>query len=87
MTILLVTVQFGSVPTNLVVAIESGSLSPVLEKGITIAFPDYQGPNSAFIAGQLEGRLMLDATRAVLQYAPFGLKNPKIGIWVRADFL
>jgi hypothetical protein len=26
---------------------------------------------------------MLDATRAVLQYAPFGLKNPKIGIWVR----
>lgn len=43
---------------------------------------DYQGPNSAFSAGRLEGRAVLDSVRATLAFSTLRLaKDVKVGLW------
>jgi len=77
-------VQFASVPTNLITTVENFLVQAALAQGWTVTVPDYQGPNSAFIAGQLEGRAVLDGIRATLKYPNLNLNNPKIAVWVGA---
>ncbi|KAG7575348.1 hypothetical protein FFLO_00338 [Filobasidium floriforme] len=73
--------QFASVPTNLITTVENFLVQAALAQGWTVTVPDYQGPNSAFIAGQLEGRAVLDGIRATLKYPNLNLNNPKIAVW------
>lgn len=43
---------------------------------------DHEGPDAAFGVGRLQGRLVLDAARALQNFAPVGLQsNPKIVIY------
>ena len=75
-------VQFAAVPTNLITTVENFLVQAALAQGWTVTVPDYQGPNSAFIAGQLEGRAVLDGIRATLKYPKLNLNKPKIAVWV-----
>ena len=43
---------------------------------------DYEGPNSAFIAGRLQGRSVLDSIRATTAFQQVGLQaGAKVGVW------
>lgn len=49
--------------------------------GWTVAIPDHQGPNQAFGAGPLEGRITLDGIRAAENFEPLGLSRAtKVGM-------
>lgn len=41
-----------------------------LQKGFAVVIPDHQGPNSAYAAGPLGGRITLDGIRAANSFAP-----------------
>ena len=53
-----------------------------LTAGYTMLFPDHEGPNSEYVAGAVEGHIVLDAIAAAEQFAPLGLnaKTP-VGIY------
>ncbi|GAB2561057.1 lipase family protein [Nocardia heshunensis] len=44
-----------------------------LQKGDAVVIPDHQGPNSAYAAGPLGGRITLDGIRAATSFAPLGV--------------
>lgn len=44
-----------------------------LAAGWAVAMPDHEGPNSAFAAGPLAARIVLDGIRATESFAPMGL--------------
>lgn len=51
-------------------------------QGWTMVFPDYEGPYSAYGAGQLSGQATLDGIRAALSFEPLGLsKDTPVGMW------
>lgn len=61
---------------------ESALPLPLLEAGYTLIYPDHEGPQSAYAAGPLAGRITLDALRAAQQFAPLGLSaGSSIGLW------
>lgn len=41
-----------------------------LQKGYAVVIPDHEGPNSAYAAGPLGGRITLDGIRAATSFAP-----------------
>ncbi|MEV0461591.1 lipase family protein [Nocardia tengchongensis] len=44
-----------------------------LQKGYAVVIPDHEGPNSAYAAGPLGGRITLDGIRAATAFAPLGV--------------
>lgn len=54
---------------------------PALAYGYALVVPDYEGPQSQWIAGPQAGHSTLDAIRATLAYAPAGLNaGTQVGI-------
>ncbi|MFE3446521.1 lipase family protein [Nocardia sp. NPDC059180] len=49
-----------------------------LQQGWAVVIPDHQGPNSAYAAGPLAGRITLDGIRAATSFAPLevGAESP-----------
>ncbi|KAM0749428.1 LIP-domain-containing protein, partial [Meredithblackwellia eburnea MCA 4105] len=66
----------GAGLTNTLIQIEELMITAALSKGWTVVSPDYEGPNSTFTAGRLEGKGVLDALRATvnLEEAEFSSK-------------
>lgn len=60
--------------TNPTVITESYSIQLYVKKGYIVVSPDFEGPDSAFAAGRLEGMAILDSMRAVQSFEPLGLK-------------
>ncbi|NUS44837.1 MAG: triacylglycerol lipase [Mycobacteriaceae bacterium] len=44
-----------------------------LQQGWAVVIPDHQGPNSAYAAGPLAGRITLDGIRAATSFGPLGV--------------
>lgn len=55
--------------------LESAIPTEFLAVGWTVLFPDYEGPQSEFSVGRLEGQTTLDSIRAAEQFAPAGLDS------------
>ncbi|KAM0754629.1 LIP-domain-containing protein [Meredithblackwellia eburnea MCA 4105] len=69
----------GGSPTNPIVQVEELAITAALLQGWTVVSSDYEGPNSTFGAGILEGRAVLDALRATLAFPSAGVsKGAKI---------
>jgi len=61
---------------------ESGLMLSALSNGWAVSAPDYEGPDSQFLAGRMEGQAILDGLRAALSFSPAGLApSTKVGIW------
>src|SRR5690348_4932187 len=61
---------------------ESGLMVTALSNGWAVAAPDYEGPDSQFLAGRMEGQAVLDGLRAALRFTPAGLSpSTRLGIW------
>ena len=61
---------------------ESGLMVAALSNGWAVAAPDYEGPDSQFLAGRMEGQAVLDGLRAALAFGPAGLApRTRLGIW------
>jgi len=56
---------------------ESQSVQSFLQYGWDVAFPDYEGPDSEWTVGLLEGHAALDGIRAVEHFAPAGLEGAR----------
>lgn len=63
-------------------AAESGLMMLGIAKGWAVTAPDYEGPESQFLAGRLEGQAVLDGVRASLAFAEAGLPaTTPVGLW------
>jgi hypothetical protein len=72
----------GAVLSGGSAAAETGLMATALGEGWAVAVPDYEGPQSEFLAGRLEGQAVLDGVRASLAFAPAGLPaNTPVGLW------
>lgn len=61
---------------------ESGLMVSALSNGWAVAAPDYEGPDSQFLAGRMEGQAVLDGLRAAVSFSPAGLSaGTRLGIW------
>lgn len=61
---------------------ESGLMMLGISKGWAMTVPDYEGPQSEFLAGRLEGQAVLDAVRASLAFTDAGLSaDAPVGLW------
>ena len=61
---------------------EAGLMMMGLAKGWAVTVPDYEGPESQFLAGRLEGQAVLGAVRASLAFEPGRLAaNAPVGLW------
>jgi hypothetical protein len=58
-------------------------IDAALERGWAVTVPDYEGPNSAYVAGRQAGQAVLDAIRATEGFAPAGLGGVRtnVGLW------
>ncbi|KAH8928844.1 esterase [Atractiella rhizophila] len=73
--------QLGSLQVSSIVSFEFLLLEGFLNQGWTVVSSDYEGPNSAFSAGRLSGKGVLDGIRAALNFAELGLAaDTKVGI-------
>ncbi|MEU8898743.1 lipase family protein [Nocardia sp. NPDC048505] len=53
-----------------------------LQQGWAVVIPDHQGPDSAFAAGPLAGRITLDGIRAARDFAPMRLaEQTRVGLY------
>lgn len=59
-------ILFGADVDTIAIQIESLYMNAALTKGWYVLVTDYEGPNSAFTAGQLSGKATLNAIRAAL---------------------
>ncbi|MFE3443541.1 lipase family protein [Nocardia sp. NPDC059180] len=59
---------------------EAGALNLLLTQGWAVAVPDHLGPDSAYGAAQLGGRITLDGIRAVRQFAPADLEDSPVAL-------
>ncbi|MGW4479241.1 lipase family protein [Rhodococcus triatomae] len=79
--------QQGSIPAlatgSAVIPAEFLAVQAALAQGWTVSVPDHQGPNSAYAAGPLGGRLALDGVRAAERFAPLDLPGDRtrVGLW------
>lgn len=63
---------------------DNATWQPMLAQGWELVVPDYEGPNSAYSAGPLEGHAVLDAIRAAENFSPTdGLegRRTEVGTW------
>lgn len=61
---------------------EAGLMMMGIAKGWAVTVPDYEGPESQFLAGLLEGQAVLDGVRASLAFAEAGLPAATpVGLW------
>ncbi len=71
--------QQASIPGNLTGSVDSTfellQITSLVAAGYSVVIPDHQGPDSAFAAGPLAGRITLDAIRGARNFRPLGLKN------------
>ncbi len=71
--------QQGSIPGQLTGSVDSSyevlQITSLVGAGWSVVIPDHQGPESAFAAGPLAGRITLDGIRGARDFAPLGLKN------------
>ncbi|MGZ8177557.1 lipase family protein [Williamsia sp. SKLECPSW1] len=77
--------QQGSVPGNLSGSIDSSlevlQIASLLATGSSVVVPDHEGPRSAFAAGPLAGRIVLDGIRAARSFRPLALApDARIGL-------
>lgn len=53
-----------------------------LQRGWTVVVPDYEGPQSQFLGGYMEGRGVLDGVRAARSFEPAGIAaDAPVGLW------
>ncbi|MFC9892915.1 lipase family protein [Nocardia sp. NPDC127579] len=52
-----------------------------LQQGWAVVIPDHQGPNSAYAAGPLAGRITLDGIRAATAFEPLGVGDAPVGMY------
>ncbi|MFE0748487.1 lipase family protein [Gordonia sp. NPDC058843] len=71
--------QQGSIPGQLTGSVDSSfevlQITSLVGAGWSVVIPDHQGPESAFAAGPLAGRITLDGIRGARNFAPLGLKD------------
>ncbi|MEV0294619.1 lipase family protein [Nocardia sp. NPDC050710] len=71
--------QLGSIPAtitgSLLVAGQFLEVQAALAQGWAVVVPDHQGPDSAYAAGPLAGRITLDGIRAAENFAPMQLSG------------
>ncbi|WP_238420811.1 lipase family protein [Gordonia sp. 'Campus'] len=71
--------QQGSIPGQLTGSADSSleilQITSLVGAGWSVVIPDHQGPESAFAAGPLAGRITLDGIRGARNFAPLGLKD------------
>ncbi len=62
---------------------EPSTFSLALERGWAVVIPDYEGPESQWIAGVQAGHAVLDAVRAVERFGPGGIRGRRtpVGLW------
>ncbi|WP_210756343.1 lipase family protein [Gordonia paraffinivorans] len=71
--------QQASIPGALTGSADSAyevlQITSLVGAGWSVVIPDHQGPESAFAAGPLAGRITLDAIRGARDFSPLGLKR------------
>ncbi len=71
--------QQASIPGTLTGSVDSTfellQITSLVAAGYSVVIPDHQGPDSAFAAGPLAGRITLDAIRGARNFTPLGLKR------------
>ncbi|NMO04336.1 triacylglycerol lipase [Gordonia sp. TBRC 11910] len=71
--------QLASIPGNLTGSADSTYegllINSAVAAGWTVVIPDHEGPDSAFAAGPLHGRITLDGIRAARNFRPLGLSD------------
>ncbi|KSU59132.1 lipase family protein [Gordonia sp. AC31] len=71
--------QQGSIPGQLTGSVDSSlevlQITSLVGAGWSVVIPDHQGPESAFAAGPLAGRITLDGIRGARNFAPLGLED------------
>ncbi len=77
--------QLASIPGNLTGSADSTYegllINSAIAAGWTLVIPDHEGPDSAFGAGPLHGRITLDGIRAAKNFRPLGLTpDVRIGL-------
>ena len=86
--------RLGAEPSNLLADVEllviqlallegrSYRDSNRLTKGWVVTTADYEGPNSAYVMGRLQGRSVLDSIRATTAFSDLGLNtDAKVALW------
>jgi len=56
---------------------ESGEIALLIDHGWDVSVPDYEGPQSDYAVGPLEGQATLDGIRAVEQFTAAGLEGAR----------
>ncbi|MGA9871751.1 MAG: lipase family protein [Rhodococcus sp. (in: high G+C Gram-positive bacteria)] len=64
---------------NLVIR-EAPALNAVLQRGWTIVIADHLGPNSAYGAAKLGGKIVLDSIRAAQRFEPLRVQNSRVAL-------
>ncbi|MFI5776242.1 lipase family protein [Nocardia sp. NPDC051570] len=59
---------------------ESVALNLLLARGWAVTVPDYLGPDSAYGAAKMGGRLVLDSTRAIKRFKQIGLADSPVAL-------
>ncbi|MEO9329245.1 lipase family protein [Gordonia aurantiaca] len=71
--------QQASIPGQLTGSVDSAyevlQITSLVGAGWSVVIPDHQGPDSAFAAGPLAGRITLDGIRGARNFSPLGLKE------------
>ncbi|MEC3953361.1 lipase family protein [Nocardia sp. CDC153] len=79
------TLQMGSLPNplNPVMEAEFVEVQAMLQLGHAVVIPDHEGPNAAYAAGPLGGRITLDGIRAAEAFDPAGLPgtDTRVTMW------
>ncbi|HEY3753299.1 MAG TPA: lipase family protein [Pseudonocardiaceae bacterium] len=75
--------QRGAGHENIVAQAELLLIDAALSKGWAVTVPDYEGPDSAYVAGRQAGQAVLDAIRATESFRTTGLNGvaTKVGLW------
>ncbi|HEX5403192.1 MAG TPA: lipase family protein [Pseudonocardiaceae bacterium] len=73
----------GAKNANIVAKTEIVLIDAALSKGWVVTVPDYEGPNSAYMAGRQAGHAVLDAIRATESFRRTGLNGAatNVGLW------
>ncbi|GAB09862.1 putative lipase [Gordonia araii NBRC 100433] len=77
--------QMGSIPSSITGSVDANAegllINSALASGWTLVIPDHQGPDSAYAAGPLAGRITLDGVRAAQNFNPLRItKDAKIAM-------
>jgi hypothetical protein len=74
--------QLGSQALTGNAAAETLLMSLAIQRGWAVAAPDYEGPRSEFLGGNIEGQGVLDGIRAAKRFGPAGISDrAPIALW------